>query len=286
VTESLSDVQKEIQRKLGRNLLRLQQCELLLKHFVIEQEVSGPASELERIKQERHNGYAVKPMGSVVKELIGGYIQLASPASEEAQDDDGPSDMTQPWLKLNCSMQMYPENFARTKTQLSELVDLRNEMVHHFLERFDISGVEGCHAADGHLDELFQQINEHFERLRQWHGHFSGVRADMAAFMQTPEYYDFVVYGIYPGGAGVSWPSSGIVQLLREAEGALNKQEGGWTSLQSAIEYIRTQAPEQTPKKYGCHSWREVIHESKQFEVHKEMSGPDNSTVVWYRSRP
>lgn len=286
MTETLVDLQKEVQRKLGRNLMRLQQCELLLKHLAIEQEISGTASELTHIKETRHNAYSGKSMGLVIKELTGGYIRQATPESEAEQEEGAPSDASQPWVKVNFSVQMSPEKFNRTLEQLSELVTLRNEMVHHFLERFDISTEAGCRAADGHLDELLTQIDRHFERFRQWRDHHSSARAKMAALLQTTECYDFVVNGIYPGGAGVSWPSSGIVQLLREAEAALDKEEGGWTSLQGATEYIHTRAPDQNPEKYGCSSWRQVIHESKQFEVHKKQIGPDGTTLFCYRSRP
>lgn len=43
--------------------------------------------------------------------------------------------------------------------------------------------------------------------------------------------------------------------------------------------------PEQTPIRYGCGSWRHVIHESKQFEIPKQSQADNGTTVVWYRSR-
>lgn len=288
LTEALVDMQKEVQRKLGRNLLRLQQCELLLKHFVIEQEISGPASDLGRIKQERHDKYSGKSMGLVVKDLTGGYIMQVRPDSEAGKEEDVSSDMPLPWMKMNSSMQMSRENFERTKDQLSELVTLRNGMVHHFLEHFDLSNEAVCSAADDHLDELFKQINEYFEQFRQWHDRLLNIRGYMAQLMNSPEYIEvieFMVNGVDRPGAGVDWPSSPIVQLLRDAENTLAKEKGGWTSLKEAIEYIGHQAPEQIPKTYGCSSWRQVIHESRQFDVHKEKPGPDNRTKVLYRSR-
>ncbi|MQA51701.1 hypothetical protein GDH07_00035 [Pseudomonas sp. MC042] len=42
----------------------------------------------------------------------------------------------------------------------------------------------------------------------------------------------------------------------------------------------------QTPKRYGCGSWRHVIHESQQFEIRKQSQADNGATVVWYRSRP
>lgn len=97
-----------------------------------------------------------------------------------------------------------------------------------------------------------------------------------------------LVDGIAPDGQ-VHWPMSGIVSSLREAEVALAQGgQDGWTVLNAAIAWQRQHAPEQTPKRYGCSSWRQVLHESGQFEVRKqapaEGAAATNGVVVCYRS--
>ncbi len=107
--------------------------------------------------------------------------------------------------------------------------------------------------------------------------------AKMVSFMQTPEYMDFVINGIGPDGT-VHWAGSGITNCLREAETKL--AQAGWTPLFEAIRWIAKTYPEQTPKRYGCGSWRHVIHASQQFEIRKQSQADNGATVVWYRSRP
>jgi hypothetical protein len=46
MTPTLTDMQREIQRKFGRNMLLLQQYERLMKSLVAEQSVSGTVDEL------------------------------------------------------------------------------------------------------------------------------------------------------------------------------------------------------------------------------------------------
>ena len=70
-----------------------------------------------------------------------------------------------------------------------------------------------------------------------------------------------------------------------------------WTELNAAIAWIAKQHPDQTPRRYGCSSWRQVLHESGEFEVMKKKPAPapttgggtatgtTTGTVVCYRSR-
>ena len=166
---------------------------------------------------------------------------------------------------------------------VADLVNLRNELVHHFLEKHDIWTEAGCQIADAYLDDGFKQIDAHYEELREWAKHNLAMREQMAGFSKTPEFRDFFVHGIMPGGAGVFWASSTIVNLLRDAEEAIAKD--GWTFLQDAIDYIRQNEPEHTPTRYGCSSWRHLLHESEQFEVRREQAAPGQPTLTWYRSR-
>ena len=283
-SERLRAVQRETQRKFGRNLLRLQQYERLIKGLVAEQDVAGPIGELHAIRARQIEAVSRKTLGQVVGELTGAYIAPALPESVSQQDDEGPGDPNLPWFRMSFRIEMKEEDFRETERKLADLVNLRNELVHHFLEKHDIWTEAGCQIADAYLDDGFKQIDAHYEELREWAKHNLAMREQMAGFAKTPEFRDFFVHGIMPGGAGVFWASSTIVNLLRDAEEAIAKD--GWTFLQDAIDYIRQNEPEHTPTRYGCSSWRHVLHESEQFEVRREQPAPGLPTVTWYRSRP
>jgi hypothetical protein len=208
-------------------------------------------------------------------------LKLSEPSadSHETEVDNG----EQSWFSFRFQMELPEERYAETKAALKELVDLRNELVHHFLQRFDLWSVDGCKAAESYLDESNETIDGHYLTLRDWAKSMDEARQHMVSFMQTPEYRDFVINGIEPDGT-VHWAGSGITNCLREAETKL--AQAGWTPLFEAIRWIAKTYPEQTPKRYGCGSWRHVLHASQQFEIRKQSQADNGPTVVWYRSRP
>lgn len=276
--DALLDLQRTVQRKLGRCLLRLQQYELLLKALVAHSDIAGPPDQLQALRDEKIACAHKKTLGTLVGMLTEGCLttnEADEPADHEANTSGGF------WFRTRFQMELDPDQYETTRSDLKELVDLRNELVHHFLERFNFWQADECAAADAFLDDSFETIDGHFLTLREWVNGMENSRAMLASFMETPTFKDLFFDGIHPDGS-VDWPSCGIVGHLREAETVL--AQAGWTELNAAIGRIRQRAPSQTPKRYGCGSWRHVIHESRQFEIRKQTT--QAGTVVSYRSHP
>ena len=193
-------------------------------------------------------------------------------------------------------MAMSAEHLEAITAELKELVDLRNELVHHLLERFDLGQLDRCEAAVTYLDASRSTIDRHYQTLRTWAEQTNAASALAASFMQSDTFNDFLINGIAPDGQ-VHWPMSGIVSSLREAEQALalSGSQARWTELNAATAWIARQHPDQTPRRYGCSSWRRVLHESGAFEVMKKKPAPGptadasttttTGTVVCSRSR-
>lgn len=279
--ENNPEAQREVQRKLGRNLLRIQQLEVMVKsmvaHSVIESELGDVHGSLDKRKQD----VAKKTLGQVVGDLTTDLLSL--PANDEDQQQEHPADPTRIRIRTSFRFEMSPEDHQRTQRRFAELVKLRNELVHHFIEVHDIWTVAGCASADAYLDDCYRLIDERFEELRQFAQHHDEARKEMVNVMQSDEFREFILHGILPGSAGVIWPSCTIVNLLRDAEATL--AVGGWTSLARAIEYISGREPSHTPKRYGCSSWRQVLHESAIFTIRREQSQPEAAKETWYCSR-
>ncbi|MBT8767312.1 MULTISPECIES: OST-HTH/LOTUS domain-containing protein [Metapseudomonas] len=280
-SEPVPDLQRTVQRKLGRCMLQLQQYERLLKAMVAHSELSGPAERLQELRDEKVACAHKKTLGTLVGMLTESYLKL--PDLPDTQDQPEADNGDRMWFSFRYQMELPEERYVETKAALKELVDLRNELVHHFLQRFDLWAVDGCVAAETYLDESYETIHGHYLTLRDWAKSMDEARQLMVSFMQTKEYEDAVLNGIWVDGT-VHWPSSGITACLREAETKL--AQAGWTPLFEAIHWIAKTYPEQTPKRYGCGSWRHVIHESQQFEIRKQSQADNGATVVWYRSRP
>ncbi|API76115.1 hypothetical protein BL247_12815 [Ralstonia solanacearum] len=274
------DLQRTVQRKLGRCLLRLQQYETLLKSLVAHRDIAGPPAQLQAIREAKVAWVQKQTLGTLVRMLTDSYLTLSQDGDAAAEDESGDGGL---WVRFRSQIELEPERYEAIRAALQELVDLRNELVHHFLQRFNIWEVDGCTAADVHLDACYETIDGHFLTLRGWAQSMQEAWSHMASFMATPAYQDFVVNGISPDGA-VSWPTSGVVNCLREAESRF--ATNGWTNLNAATAWMREQHPDQQPPRYGCGSWRHVIHESRQFEIRKQANKDSGSNEVWYRSRP
>ena len=62
--QELQAQQRDVQRLLGRCLLRLQQYERLMKAVVAHHEISGPADALEKIRVARIDDTSTKTLGT------------------------------------------------------------------------------------------------------------------------------------------------------------------------------------------------------------------------------
>lgn len=272
------ELQRDVQRKLGRCLLRLQQYEIQLKALVAHCDVAGPPAELQSVKDAQVASAQKKTLGTLVGMLTERHLTAAQKEDrpDEQEDDSGP------WFRFRFQVGMDSSQHHATATALKELVDLRNELVHQFLQRFNIWEAQGCMAADAYLDASYETIDGPYLTLRGWAQGMDKARAAMAAFMRTATFEDLLVNGIAPDGS-VDWPASGAVGCLRDAEVQFATE--GWTLLNTATAWIRAQHPDQHPQRYGCGSWRQVIHESRQFEIRKTVNTEQGCGEVWYRSR-
>ncbi|WP_223619028.1 OST-HTH/LOTUS domain-containing protein [Lysobacter sp. ESA13C] len=270
--------QERVQRTFGRCILRLQQYERLMKVIVAHYELSGPASELQNVKQARIEAAAKNTLGSLVGQLIGGLI-VNGDAEQADVATDSVSGVSS--VSFRASLSLSATDFDRTRASLKDLVGLRNDLVHHFVENFDLRTLEGCEHALAHLQEADARIEQHYAELRSWAIEVDQARAMTLAFLQSEAGIDLIVNGIAPDGS-IDWRASGIVNVLHEAAGAL--AINGWAPLGTAIAWIRDRYPVQQPMKYGCSSWRQVLHESKCFEW-CYRSAVNGKRDAWYKSR-
>jgi hypothetical protein len=283
---SIELLQHEVQHKLGRCMIRLQQYERLLKAMVATIAVEGPVEQLQVVQDTQVAGARNKTLGQLVGMFTGDHLVATSSDVEVVQDDDtssGGQSANVAWASMRFNISMTPERHTETKAGLAELVVLRNDLVHHFIERFDIFDEDGCRAAISHLDTCDEQIEGHFGRLKDWTTSLAETKALASSFLQSKLFEDMFVHGINPDGS-VCWPQSTIVECLREVETAC--QVDGWTSLDAAIRFISKENGDQVPSRYGCKTWRQVLRKSGLFEL--RCPAPEEGAIgrAWYRSCP
>jgi hypothetical protein len=260
---------QEVQRRLGQCMLSLQGYELLIKAILAQHEIIGRVTSVDEARAARIYDLARKPLGSLVGQLLNSFLEVDGIQSRPRELDDDPP------FALRMQLALSPDDFSRTVNDLRELVDLRNGLVHHFLEQHDLSSLVGCDGALDALSAASARIEQANGDLRTWAKDLERISQSAATLVGSPAMYDFIVRGV------ITWPITVIVQALREAEASLAID--GWTRVSSAELWISARYPEELPEGYGCKSWRQVIHESGLFKlIYRQTDGPREA---WYRGK-
>lgn len=283
---SYAALQREVQRKLGRCLIRIQHYELLLKEMVAKRDVTSILGREPLQLAKSSPAAATKTMGQLVSELSSKYFQPTLLESGQVQPEAPSDDDVHPagCARVRMSVSMLPDAHSQLTTELQEFVDLRNDLVHHFVEGQDLVTEDGCIAADMYLQGCYTEIDRHLILLQGWAASSSEAMRSMAAFMESPEYYDFLLAQQSPSNSQREVALPALIELLHRAEAELSKD--GWTPLNAAIAFAKKVAPEETPRKHAFGSWRQVLHDAGAFEVRRESVVPGGPMDTWYRSRP
>lgn len=271
--DHLPDLQREVQRLMGQNILRLQLYEQQLKRLISATDfgVEIPAAGEPRQTQGIQTGG--KTLGQLVGQLLGevlvSEIPPAAPNRPEAADVA---------VRINAKLRlrMPPIAHAELQTALPELVDLRNGLVHHFIDGRDFSTLAGCQAAISDLSVTLETVGQRYGQLQDMARLIDGARASAHSMLASPEVHDFLVKGVIP------WEFTNIVADLRAA--AREPGNGDWTHVNAAAAWIKSRSSDQGPMRYGCTSWRHVIRTSGLFQLRYQKV--DGNRIAEYRQRP
>lgn len=279
--EFIPILQGRVFHKVGRCLLRLQQYEQWMKTLLTNRELVGnTAADLQQGLAKRKDKFGTQTLGQLLAELTGRHLQ---PAQDERQDQLADTGLDEPMFSIRFSQEMDEEQYQKTCQDLKDLLALRNELVHHLIERFDLLTKESCLAALRYLDDALQKIADHRQELRDWLKSHLAAREAAVELLRSPDFQTFTALGYFPGQP-ITWPGTTIIQMLKHAEREC--QHNDWADLKQAIRLIGRRDPQITPSRYGCSSWRQVLHDSGLFEIRKEKTADSRETLTRFRSKP
>ena len=227
--DALKVLQHDVERLLGRCLLRLQQYELLMKALVAHCQISGPPDALEKVRAKRVEVTGRKTLGALVGDFLGSYIFADENGTSVEETKDSPEDSV--WVNIRFHIELPEAEFDRIENDLKELVLLRNNLVHHFISQHDLGSPDGCRGAQETLVSAQGRINQQLDQLRAWYEEMEQCRRTVAEHVRSDVFHDLVVNGIAPDGT-VDWPVAGAVSVLRQA--AVELAVGGWTPVAEA----------------------------------------------------
>lgn len=161
VDMELKDIQKEVQRKIGRNVLCFQQVEHMLKHLIPRAKMEGESIESLRQKFSRDND-AVKK--KTLGQLIGQFMEELHVTPEDINLNDESENIVS-W-SMSFRIDMDEDTFKKRQLALAELVNTRNMLIHHLVPHFDLSSIDGCISAVTQLDDQHEQVQPEITFLR------------------------------------------------------------------------------------------------------------------------
>lgn len=266
----LNELKEQIALEYGRCLLQLQHFELTLKATLPTLRISGFSDELAGNIERDRQDLGSKTLGH----LVGQWSQRTTLEDEQEIDD---AFIDRPYFRFSFGL----GDGEWMNERFKQLVELRNELVHHFLSNFALNTEPSCQEAISYLSVAANTIKNSRDTLNALLTAAEKGKNELFEFMNSPVGEHLFLYGNIPGEPVENWETTTIIQQLKFAERSITKD--GWAQLNEAIHSIGQSWPGLSPKLYGCSSWREVIHRSQLFEVDKRLS--PNGVLTWYRSR-
>lgn len=258
----------EVLRKIGSNLLLFQQIEGLLKLLLGTSQVQGTASTMIAYQQQRIEEIQKRMMGLLVKKYIDEILSEPDSALQE------PKDLSLPWI--SCSFKTAGDskfNELQSKS-LKMMVDERNELVHHFLPRWQPDSPDHMADASSYLDKQRERV------LPVWEHLVSVVNAkqrlvNLVASNEWSQRFELLLLQESP-----------LIRLLLEIATQISRSDG-WTYLAHAGKFAHMQLADDVVNMkeiYGYGTFKKLLIASELFEIFDEPL-PAGGLRTLYRVR-
>jgi hypothetical protein len=247
----------------------VQQYERLIKAMLGRHKLFAPCHDLERARAKQIDAKSRMTLGGLVTELFGSYVVTDQDNSLEEMKtgslEGGNS------FAMQMTLALPAEELARVERELREMVKLRNNLVHHFVDEHDLWSSDGCRGAKDVLLAAYERIDQHLRELYAWAQDMKKAQQRMSEVLLSKEFQDVFANGFTPD-ENTPLDASSLVKVLREAHRALAVD--GWARVGEAEKWIAKRYPEQQPASHRCRSWHHVVHEAPTLDLrYFEMEG-------------
>ncbi|MBL8522387.1 MAG: OST-HTH/LOTUS domain-containing protein [Betaproteobacteria bacterium] len=254
----LIQIKDDVFREIGKNILLLQQVERLLKLLVGHGRIEGATTSLEATRTARIARTEMQTLGMLVGEFAADVL------GPEVESDPCAGNANEARLSFSFRIEGDSAFHDEQKIALSKMVEQRNELVHHFVAKWDWKSATSMQDAYQHLILLREQTEAQRAFLANtWLGFQETVRAH-AAFLASDE---------AAKQFELAWlQQSKVVNLLREVAIRFERPDG-WIAIATAGKFVRDNAGEDLDRikeRYGFRTLRELIAGVGLFELREE----------------
>lgn len=254
----LDDLEKEVQQKIGRNLLLFQKLERLLKLMVSRGQFSAPINKFKEVLEEKRNRVATQTMGQVAKQ----YLDNNNPFNREVDDSSDKDDSV-----ISYRIQLDATNYQQTKTELEQLINERNYLVHHLGEKLNDEDIETYQKIGTELDIQANQVASKIKNIGQ-------RLQTIIEFEESSNIHKSIMATI------IHQP---LITLLVEIPRQLARKDG-WTPLSSAAQLLKEQDPEEYRKLYTCKKYKslkDLMLKAGMFKFHEEKTNKGGVRILY-----
>lgn len=158
MTSDLKEMQDEVLRGIGRNVLNLQKMEGILKRLVVLVNLSVPVNNIEKTVRKREKEVSRKTLGPLIDEFVRSiHPDLANERQQNDSDDA---------MAMELSIWFEDPSFVEElKESLKKISKERNDLIHKKLLAFKPKSIESCRTLAGELEDQRQRIKPQFETL-------------------------------------------------------------------------------------------------------------------------
>lgn len=260
VLMSLDELVKEVERKIGRNILLFQQLEYLLKDIVANGQISGFSSELESNIATRKSCIDKQTMGK----LVGQFVESHNPTRDDFSTEA--DELTESYISFDFRVVTDENYYKEKKESLSRIVLERNNLVHHLLPQLDLNSFESCKKVEINLDEQADKTRSEISNLQSLAKALSDGRKALFDYLASNE-----------GKKEISLSflrQDRLVILLVDIASQLGRDDG-WTSMSIAGQLLKQHAPDELAllhKGNEHKSLKALMLKTESFEFYEEQT--------------
>lgn len=160
--EADSDLSRQrdtVFQEIGRNVVMFQDIERILKNLLNRGRITATVSQLKAWNGKAPAPYAKRMLGELIEPVINRHL---SPG-----DEGGPTlpEGNETAMGFEFRVELSEEERADFRVRLEEMVNQRNELIHHLLDWLRLDTVENCRSAvqrlqrqRGEIEPLHREI--------------------------------------------------------------------------------------------------------------------------------
>lgn len=253
------ELMEEVFKRVGRNLLVFQQIERFMKALLGSSKLEVTLAGVSPATLDRQASLQKQTMGQLREKFFQDVL------SDAGDIDSEPEPATEIRFCIRSRIQLSGgDEMQRYQQDFAAMIEQRNDLVHHFLGRWNLVTSESAEDAIAHLDRQREQVIPLRDSLKAWVETLYQGHREIAAFMTSEEGQKEL--------DRFALQSSRLVALLIDAATA-STLDGGWMSLSAAGHYLRREAPDHLSNlksRYGHRTLKAVVIASELFDVEDE----------------